>query len=193
VAAWRLLGVTPDIPGHARRRDVPLVGREPQRRLLLDAFDRVVAERACRLVTVLGATGVGKSRLVDEALDSIGERATILSGRCLSHGEGITYWPVAEVIRQAAGIARDDSLPAAQGKLAALLAGREQAERIASRIAGLVGFTEAAGGGSQETFWAVRKLFEHLASRRPLVVALDDLHWAEPTLLDLVEYVGARP
>jgi class 3 adenylate cyclase len=193
VAAWRLLGVTPDIPGHARRRDVPLVGREPQRRLLLDAFDRVVAERACRLVTVLGATGVGKSRLVDEALDSIGERATILSGRCLSYGEGITYWPVAEVIRQAAGIARDDSLPAAQGKLAALLAGREQAERIASRIAGLVGFTEAAGGGSQETFWAVRKLFEHLASRRPLVVALDDLHWAEPTLLDLVEYVGARP
>jgi class 3 adenylate cyclase/tetratricopeptide (TPR) repeat protein len=190
VAAWRLLGVTPDIPGHARRRDVPLVGREPQRRLLLDAFDRVVAERACRLVTVLGAAGVGKSRLVDEALASIGERATILSGRCLSYGEGITYWPVAEVIRQAAGIARDDSLPAAQGKLAALLAGREQAERIASRIAGLVGFTEAAGGGSQETFWAVRKLFEHLASRRPLVVALDDLHWAEPTLLDLVEYVG---
>jgi predicted ATPase len=92
VAAWRLLGVTPDIPGHARRRDVPLVGREPQRRLLLDAFDRVVTERACRLVTVLGAAGVGKSRLVDEALASIGERATILSGRCLSYGEGITYW-----------------------------------------------------------------------------------------------------
>jgi class 3 adenylate cyclase/tetratricopeptide (TPR) repeat protein len=190
VAAWRLLGVTPDVPGHARRRDAPMVGREPQRRLLLDAFDRVVAERACRLVTVLGAAGVGKSRLVDEALASIGERATILSGRCLSYGEGITYWPVAEVVRQAAGIARDDSLPAAQGKLAALLAGQDQAERIASRITDLVGLGEVAGGGSQETFWAVRKLFEHVASRRPLVVALEDLHWAEPTLLDLVEYLG---
>jgi class 3 adenylate cyclase/tetratricopeptide (TPR) repeat protein len=190
VAAWRLLRVAPDVPGHARRRDVPMVGREPQRRLLLDAFDRVVAERACQLVTVLGAAGVGKSRLVDEALASIGERTTVLRGRCLSYGEGITYWPVAEVIRQAAGIAHDDTLQAAQGKLAALLAGQEQAERITSRIAGLVGLTEVAGGGSHETFWAVRKLLEHVASRRPLIVALDDLHWAEPTLLDLVEYLG---
>jgi predicted ATPase/class 3 adenylate cyclase len=190
VAAWRLLGVTPDIPGHARRRDVPMVGREPQRRLLLDAFDRVVAERACRLVTVLGAAGVGKSRLVDEALASSGERATVLRGRCLSYGEGITYWPVAEVVRRAAGIAHDDSLPAARGKLAALLAGQAQAERIVSRITDLVGLGEAAGGETHETFWAVRKLFEHVASRRPLVVALEDLQWAEPTLLDLVEYLG---
>jgi class 3 adenylate cyclase/tetratricopeptide (TPR) repeat protein len=190
VAAWRLRRVTPDIPGHARRRDVPMVGREPQNRLLLDAFDRVVAERACRLVTVLGAAGVGKTRLVDEALASIGERATILRGRCLSYGVGITYWPVAEIVRQAAGIAHDDSLPAARGKLTALLAGHEQAEQIASRIGGSVGFTEAAGGETQETFWAVRKLFEHVATRRPLVVALDDLNWAEPTLLDLVEYLG---
>jgi class 3 adenylate cyclase/tetratricopeptide (TPR) repeat protein len=190
VAAWRLRGVTPDIPGHARRRDVPMVGREPQRRLLLDAFDRVVAERGCQLVTVLGAAGVGKSRLVDEALASIGARATVLRGRCLSYGEGITYWPVAEVVRQAAGIGHDDSLPAARGKLAALLAGQEQAERIGSRITDLVGLGEAAGGETHETFWAVRKLFEHVASRRPLVVALEDLHWAEPTLLDLVEYVG---
>jgi class 3 adenylate cyclase/tetratricopeptide (TPR) repeat protein len=190
VAAWRLLGVTPDVPGHARRRDVPMVGREPQRRLLLDVFDGVVAEPACRLVTVLGAAGVGKSRLVDEALTSIGERATVLRGRCLSYGEGITYWPVAEVVRRAAGIGHDDSLPAAQGKLAALLAGQEQAERIVSRITDLVGLGEAAGGETHETFWAVRKLFEHVASRRPLVVTLEDLQWAEPTLLDLVEYLG---
>jgi class 3 adenylate cyclase/tetratricopeptide (TPR) repeat protein len=190
VAAWRLLRVTPDIPGHARRRDVPMVGREPQRRLLLDAFNRVVTERACQLVTVLGAAGVGKSRLVDEALASIGEHATVLRGRCLSYGDGITYWPVAEVVRQAAGIGHDDSLPVARGKLAALLAGQEQAERTASRITDVVGLGEGAGGGSQESFWAVRKLFEHVASRRPLVVALDDLHWAEPTLLDLVEYLG---
>src|SRR5215216_7628353 len=121
VAAWRLRGVTLDVPGHARRRDLRLVGREPQRRLLLDAFDWVVAERACRLVTVLGAAGVGKSRLVDEALAGIAERATILRGRCLSYGEGITYWPVAEVVRQAAGIADTDPPAGALAKLQRLL------------------------------------------------------------------------
>jgi class 3 adenylate cyclase len=86
VAAWRLLGVSPDVPGHARRRDIPMVGREAERQLLLEAFDRVVAERACGLVTVLGAAGVGKTRLVDEALASVGERAVVLRGRCLSYG-----------------------------------------------------------------------------------------------------------
>jgi class 3 adenylate cyclase/tetratricopeptide (TPR) repeat protein len=189
VAAWRLRRVTADSPGHARRRDVPMVGREPQRRLLLDAFDRVVAERACRLVTVLGTAGVGKTRLVDEALAGLGERATVLRGRCLSYGEGITYWPVAEVVRQAAGISLDDSLQAAQGKLAALLAGQEQAEQLAGRIAATMGLAEASGG-TEETFWAVRKLLEHLARSRPLAVVFDDLHWAEPTLLDLVEYLA---
>jgi class 3 adenylate cyclase/tetratricopeptide (TPR) repeat protein len=189
VAAWRLLAVTPDVPGHVRRRDVPMVGRQTQRRLLLDAFDRVVAERACRLVTVLGPAGVGKTRLVEETLASLGEQAIILRGRCLSYGEGITYWPVAEVCRQAAGIARGDTLHAAQSKLAALLTGHKQAEQIASGIATIVGLTEATKG-TEETFWAVRQLFEHLAFRRPLVVAFDDLHWAEPMLLDLVEYVA---
>jgi tetratricopeptide (TPR) repeat protein len=189
VAAWRLQAVIPDVPGHVRRRDVPMVGRQPQHRLLLDAFDQAVAERACRLVTVLGAAGVGKTRLVEEALAGLSERAMVLRGRCLSYGEGITYWPVAEVCRQAARIARSDSLRAAQSKLAALLTGHEHAEQIASGIATIVGLTEATGG-TEETFWAVRQLFEHLASGRPLVVVFDDLHWAEPTLLDLVEYVA---
>jgi tetratricopeptide (TPR) repeat protein len=190
VAAWRLLGVSPDVPGHVRRRDVPMVGREAERQLLLDAFERVVAERACGLVTVLGAAGVGKTRLVDEALASVGERAIVLRGRCLSYGEGITYWPVAEVVRQAAGISLDDTLQAAQGKLAALLAGQEQADLIGSRIAASVGLAEA-GGGTEETFWAVRQFLEHLGRGRPLVVVVDDLHWAEPTLLDLVEYLAS--
>ena len=91
VAAWRLTAVSPDVPGHARRRDVSMVGRAAERQLLLEAFDLVVAERACKLVTVLGAAGVGKTRLVDEALASVGERAIVLRGRCLSYGEGITY------------------------------------------------------------------------------------------------------
>jgi class 3 adenylate cyclase/tetratricopeptide (TPR) repeat protein len=189
VAAWRLLAVTKDAAGHGNRRDVPLVGRERQLQLLLDAFDQVAVERRCRLVTVLGAAGVGKTRLVEEALASFGERATVLRGRCLSYGEGITYWPVAEVVRQAAGIAHHDTLDAARRKLAALLAGEGRAEQIANRIAATVGFAEAAGR-TEETFSAVRQLLEHLARVRPLVVAFDDLHWAEPTLLDLIDYLA---
>jgi class 3 adenylate cyclase/tetratricopeptide (TPR) repeat protein len=190
VSAWRLLAVAADAPGRRRRRrDVPMVGREPQRRLLLDAFDQVVAERACRLVTVLGAAGVGKSRLVDEVLAGLGGRAAVVRGRCLSYGEGIAWWPVAEVVRQAAGIGRDDVRKVALDKLAALVADQEQPEWIASRIAATVGLADAASG-SEEVSWALRKLLESLARRRPLVAAFDDLHWAEPALLDLVEYLA---
>jgi class 3 adenylate cyclase len=189
VAAWRLLAVIPDPPGRVRRREVPMVGRQLERQLLLDALDGAVAERACRLVTVLGAAGVGKSRLVDEALASISERAMVLRGRCPSYGEGITYWPVAEVVRQAAGIARDDSLQAAQAKLAALLAGDEQAEQLAGQIAATLGWAEA-DSRTEQTFWAVRQLFEHLARDRSVVVVVEDLHWAAPTLLDCLQYVA---
>jgi class 3 adenylate cyclase/tetratricopeptide (TPR) repeat protein len=188
VAAWRLLAVNPDVPSQGRRRQTPMVGRERQRQRLLDAFDRVAAERTCLLVTVLGSAGVGKTRLVEEVFASLSERATVLRGRCLSHGKGITYWPVAEIVRQAAGIAHTDTLESARSKLAALLAGEGQAEQIASQVAATVGLTEAAGG-IEETFWALRRLFDHLGRLRPLVVAFDDLHWAEPTLLDLIDYL----
>ena len=189
VAAWRLLAVHPDTSGHDRRRQIPMVGREWQRQQLLDSFDRVATEPTCLLATVLGAAGVGKTRLVEEALARFSERATVLRGRCLSYGEGITYWPVAEIVRQAAGITHNDTLEAARSKLAASLAGEKRAEQIASQIAATVGLAEAAGG-IEDTFWAVRRLFEHLARLRPLVVAFDDLHWAEPTLLDLIEYLA---
>jgi class 3 adenylate cyclase len=189
VVAWRLRAVTSDRRAHSRRREVPMVGRELERRRLLDVFDWVVGERACRLVTVLGTAGLGKTRLVDEALADVGERATVLRGRCLSYGEGITYWPVAEVVRQAAGIADEDTPPQARGKLAALLAGQEQAGQVASRIAATIGLADPVGG-TEETTWAVRELLGHLAGRRPLVVALEDLHWAEPTLLGLVVVPG---
>jgi len=140
-------------------------------------------------VTVLGPAGVGKSRLAAEFLAEVGEQATVLRGRCLSYGEGITYWPVTELLRAAAGLTDADGPDAARAKLEAALAGEERAAPIADRLAGRLGLAEPAGS-PEELPWAVRRLLEALARDRPLVVMLDDLHWAEPTLLDLVEHVA---
>src|SRR5712692_5427523 len=102
VTAFRLVSVRPDAPGIARRQDASMVGRARERRLLADAWERTLSEQACCLFTILGTAGVGKSRLVAEFLGSIGD-ATVLTGRCLSYGEGITYWPVAELVIQLLG------------------------------------------------------------------------------------------
>jgi predicted ATPase/class 3 adenylate cyclase len=189
VAAVRLVEVLPGAPGRARRADAPLVGRVEERRLLDWAYERVVGKGRCHLVTVLGVAGVGKSRLVAEALTGRADEATILAGRCLPYGEGITFWPIAEAMRQAAGITETDTPTAARAKLVALVEDEPDAERVAAGVAGLIGLAEAAAA-ADEAAWSVRRLLETVAARRPLVVVLDDLHWAEPTLLELVESVA---
>jgi predicted ATPase/DNA-binding SARP family transcriptional activator/class 3 adenylate cyclase len=189
VAAWRLVGVHPHAPGRAWRLDAPMVGRSRQLARLAGAFEAAVADQTCQLVTVLGPAGVGKSRLTHEFLEAVGERATVLRGRCLDYGEGITFWPIAEVVRQATNTNDSDAPAEVLRQLRTLLAGEEHAELLAVRVAALLGLTEAAGA-AEEFFWAIRKLLEALARRRPLVVVIDDLHWAEPSLLDLVEHVA---
>ena len=107
----------------------------------------------------------------------MGAGATVVTGRCESYGEGIAYRPLAEIVRQL-------------GDLAPLLAGDEQAELIERRILGAIGRSDEPAQ-PEETFWAVRRLFETVARRRPLVAVIDDVHWAEPALLDLLDYVVA--
>jgi class 3 adenylate cyclase/tetratricopeptide (TPR) repeat protein len=210
VVAYRLGRVDPGAPGHARRQDAPIVGREPELRLFTWVYERVVSTASSHLLTILGQAGQGKTRLVGEAVAALGG-ATVLRGRCLSYGEGITYWPVAEVVRQAAGIADTDPPAKARAKLDRLVeadppgdhpggppdppvppgdhpADRER-ELVAARVAQLIGL-EARPGPAEEAPWAFRRLLELLAERNPLVVVLDDLHWAEPGLLDLVEHVA---
>lgn len=187
VTAYRLTSVTPGAPGHARRLDAPMVGRGRELNLLTDAFDRSVAERSGQLVKLLGAAGVGKSRLVHEFRQQIEGRATFLLGRCLSYGEGITYWPLADALRTPAAVDDDNSVESWRTGLMALIAGQPQAEAIVERVMGLLGVTAA---GSSEAFWAVRRLLEGMAQGRPLVFVIDDLHWATPTLLDLVEHLA---
>src|SRR4051794_11950997 len=186
--AYRLLDVTAS-PARARPIRAPFVGREAERALLREALERAVAERACRMVTVLGPPGIGKSRFVAEIVRELGEAATVLRGTCLPYGEGITFWPVIEVVSEAARAGERDPADDLRRKLGALLAGTENDALVADRVAELIG---AAGApvAAEEAFWAVRKLLEALAAPRPLVVVFDDVHWGEPTFLDLVEHVA---
>jgi len=186
-SAWRLITVRPGVPGHARRLDAPLVGRGPERALLTQVFERVIHEGACHLVTVMGPAGIGKSRLVEEFIAGAGGQATVLRGHCPDYGEGITFWPLVEAMRQAmAGCTSPEEIRIA---MAALLHGERNAEAVAEQIAGLLGAAEAVGA-LQELPWAIRKTLEALARRGPVVLVLDDLQWAEPLLLDLIEHIA---
>ena len=186
--AYRLVAVGSAGSEPGRRLEGPMVGRERPRRLLADAFDQVRIERVCHLFTVLGAAGVGKSRLVREFLSDIGADATVLRGRCLSYGEGITYWPIAEVIREATGVGDDEDDDALAARLGALIDTQHDRAKAVARLGDVLGQFDSAAG-PEETAWAVRILLESVARERPVVLVLDDLHWAEPTLLDLVEHL----
>lgn len=188
VPAYRVLEARPVVSGHAPRVGSPLVGRGEELQLLAQRFARAVEERACELVSVMGPAGVGKSRLVEEFAVWLGARARVLRGRCLPYGTGITFWPVAEVMREAAGIGDDDSPRRAREKLQALLPAGEDRDAIVSLLAGALGLTPA-GSQAQEIYWAVRKNLEALAAEEPLVLLLDDVHWGEPAFLDLLEYL----
>ncbi len=102
--AYRLEDVTAGVAGHIRRLDAPMVGRDRELALLGQAFERVTTDRACHLFTVLGTAGAGKTRLVEEFAAQVDANATVLRGRCLAYGEGITFWPVVEIVGQAAGL-----------------------------------------------------------------------------------------
>jgi class 3 adenylate cyclase/tetratricopeptide (TPR) repeat protein len=179
VPAFALHDVIEGAEPFARRLDSPLVGRERERRLLEQAFERAVEERACHLFTLLGPAGIGKSRLAHEFLSGLGEKALVVRGRCLPYGEGITYWPLLEILRQLGN----------ESGVVQLLEGEPDARLVVNEVTSAVGLADSAGSG-EETFWAVRKLFEALARERPLVVVIDDLQWAETTFVDLVEHVA---
>jgi class 3 adenylate cyclase/tetratricopeptide (TPR) repeat protein len=179
VLAWNALAVIEGAPAYARRLDAPLVGRAAELRALREAYDAAVDEQSCRLVTVVGPAGIGKSRLASELCASVRDEARTLTGRCLPYGDGITFWPLVQIV---GALGSDDGVRAA-------LAGAEDGELIARRVLSAVGPTSTTAAGG-EMFWAVRRLFEELAREQPLVVMVEDIHWAAPTLLDLLEYLA---
>jgi class 3 adenylate cyclase len=162
VAAWRLIAVDPSAEALARHLDTPLVGRERELSHLRGAYDRAVLERSCHLFTLLGSAGAGKSRLVAELLAGAAGEATVVRGRCLHYGDGVTFWPVIEILTQLG----------------------EPAAEVRERVA------QGGAGSPEELFWDVRRLLERVAEERPLVVVFEDLQWAEPMLLDLLDHVA---
>lgn len=181
--AFRLVDVAAGSHAVPRRLDAPLVGREHELTLLGNAFELAVRERDVRAVTVIGSAGIGKSRLVGEFASSRGERAIVLTGRCLPYGAGITFWPVRMLVRQAVG---DESREA----IVDVLAGESESEAAADALAGALGSRASASG--ETIAWAFRLFCEALARRRPLLLVVDDLHWAEVAFLDLVESLVDR-
>ena len=155
VEAYRLLEVLRDVAPLARHPETPLVGRERERRRLWRDYEDAVADRTCRLFTLLGPAGIGKSRLVSDFLERVGDSADVLRGRCLPYGEGITYWPLVEMV-VAIGVEPESVI----------------------------------GSSPPETQLAFRRLLEARAEERPQVVVIDDLQWAEPVFVDLVEHVA---
>jgi class 3 adenylate cyclase/tetratricopeptide (TPR) repeat protein/DNA-binding winged helix-turn-helix (wHTH) protein len=186
VDVLRLVEVPADANGRSPRLDSPLVGRDRQLGTLSTVFTAAVSDRACHLVSVLGAAGVGKSRLVREFTDGLSGEATVVRGRCLPYGEGITYWPLAEIVSELTPEASEMSASA----IASQLGEDPRRDLIVAGIAEAVGLGGSEGGSSEKIFWSARRLFEVIAGRCPLVVVFDDLHWAEPTFLDLVEHVA---
>ena len=155
VDAYRLVEVLARAEGVSRHLETPLVGRERERQRLWRDYEDAVADRTCRLFTLLGPAGIGKSRLVADFLERVGSSADLLRGRCLPYGEGITYWPLVEILT-AIGVTPDT----------------------------IVASTP------EETRVAFRKLLEARGAERPQVVVIDDLQWAEPVFVDLVEHVA---
>ncbi len=174
VPAHRLLELLPDVPAYTAPAEAPFVGRRNELERLESTLACATGERSPQLATIVGPPGIGKSRLARELIERT--HARVLVGRCLSYGEGITYWPLVEIVRQA-------------GDVRAVLAGDGDAELAALRIEAALG-TAGSAASSEEIAWGFRKLLEGLARSEPLVVVLDDIHWAEPTLLDLIEYVS---
>ena len=185
VTAYRLVRVVGD-EAYERRFDSPLVGRQAELEVLETSLLEARSDARCRIVTAFGPAGVGKSRLLAEFLRRCEDRAITLKGRCLPYGSGITYFAIAETIREAAGIAEVDGLGLARSKLSALLG--DEGGPVAERLEGAIGLTDATFAVT-EIIWAVRRFLEILSARRPVVVLIDDIHWAEPTLLELLQQV----
>lgn len=173
-----------------RRLTAPLIGREHELQRLRGAAQDALSSERPALVSVLGPAGIGKSRLVEEFAAGFGDRVQVVVGRCLPYGRDIGMWPAAEVVRALAGIRLGAAAVTARRRLRAVLAGAPDADILGEQLGWFVGLGERSPA-PDETSWAIRRFLEIAAGRRPLVVVMEDLQWADEALLDLLAYVSS--
>ncbi len=166
VPAFRLVDIDVVTPSTGPEFSAPLVGRDHELQQLHAAFDRSVDRRGCELVTIVGPAGIGKSRLAREFAESVHERASVAVGRCLSYGEGLTFWPLREVVTALAGDPDGASSHEVESRLLRLLQDGDETEAVVERVAGALGWSEAAAD-PPGTFWAVRELLAAARRRAP--------------------------
>jgi hypothetical protein len=205
VECWRAAEPRSIVPERARTNELTLVGREFEVGVLRGLLDRSAAEPSTQLVSIIGAPGIGKSRLVAELSDYVEAKPGLTTwrvGRSLSYGEGIAFWALGEIVKSQAGILESDGIEVTREKLAgavgALIESPTEAEWVTARLAPLVGLAGAGPdamadeGGRVEGFAAWRRFFEALAEDGPAVIVFEDTHWADDGLLDFTDMLADR-
>ena len=195
IPVWRALAARARLGTDLTKvHTTPLVGRELERRLLQDTFERTIRDRSVQLVTIVGEPGVGKSRLVAELLRFVDDWPDLVrwrQGRCLPYGNGVTFWALGEIVKAEAGILESDSPEAATAKLdAALPEDAPDREWLRQRLAPLVGLAASSVAEREEGFTAWRRFLELIAERNPAVFVFEDLHWADDAILAFVEHLA---
>jgi DNA-binding SARP family transcriptional activator len=178
---WRLLELIPGAPAVRRDLTAPMVGRDRELAGAVEAFERAELAGETRLLAVLGDAGLGKSRLAQELIGRLEPHGTVVVGRCLSYGDGIAFWPLREALLRLTG-------EGSRGSIRSLLGDAPDAELVADVAAVALGLAGRAGSGEQVP-WAFRRLFEELAAARPVLLVIEDAHWAEPPLLELLDHL----
>ncbi len=200
VPAWRVVAAAFP-PGERGASTVPMVGRESELATLSGLWDRVVADRQPHLATIVGLPGIGKSRLAQEFIDAVrGAGGRAIVGRSLPYGESGAYGAFAQQVKQIAGIYDGDPPEMAIGKLrtsAADVVGAESADEVSAHLSLMLGLegaapSEGAVADRHVLFFSARRFVEGLGRAAPTVLAFQDLHWADASLLDLIEILGSR-
>jgi predicted ATPase/class 3 adenylate cyclase len=198
VPLWRAMRVVSGGRGALKSEGLepPFAGRDRELRLLKELFHASAEEGRAHIVSVTGTGGIGKSRLVWELfkyMDGLPQTTLWHRGRCLAYGEGVTYWALADMVRMRCRIAEDEEPSSALAKLQATLTeyllDEEERRFVEPRLAHLLGLEERQARGQEELYGAWRLFFERLADTDPVMMVFEDMHWADPSLLDFVEYL----